>query len=235
MASESVVAAAVTTECGDGNNFLYSPLTVTFASPPSLTGGTAYALVARQAGAGGSGSNFYQLGLIKPSGYGSGNYCTFDGTSWDCPGDGRDAVLSICTSACCTGCTRTQGYWKNNEQAWPVSELLLGTVAYTQAQLLAILGEPVVGNGLISLSHQLIAAKLNQAAGVCVPSSVTTAIADADALIDGLVVPPVGTGFLAPASTSALTTILDTYNKGCTVGGPPHCEAPVVCTVPPLF
>jgi len=37
-------------------------------------------------------------------------------------------------------------------------------------------------------------------------------------LIGGLVVPPVGGGFLAPGSTSALTNTLDDYNNGIIPG-----------------
>ena len=46
-----------------------------------------------------------------------------------------------------------------------MTRLTLGTVTYSQAQLLAIFNTPVRGNGLISLAHQLIAAKLNILAG----------------------------------------------------------------------
>ena len=122
-----------------------------------------------------------------------------------------------------TNCTYTWGYWKNHEEAWPalpVGGLLLGSVAYTQAELLAILDEPVATNGLISLAHQLIAAKLNILAGAD-PSAASAAITAADALIGSLVVPPIGSGYLAPATTSALTQTLDDYNNG--VIGPGHC------------
>ena len=119
------------------------------------------------------------------------------------------------------GCTFTQGFWKNHPEAWPVSSLTLGTVSYTAAQLDAILDQPVEGNGLVSLAHQLIAAKLNIANGAN-GSAVAQTIADADALIGGLVVPPVGSGYLAPASTSDLTAALDAFNNGFT--GPGHCE-----------
>ena len=125
------------------------------------------------------------------------------------------------------GCTRTQGYWKNHAEVWTGQSLVLGTNpanVYTQAQLLSIFREPVRGNGLISLSHQLIAAKLNAAAGTTVPASVAMAISNADTMIGGLVVPPVGSGFLPPSMTSALTSVLDTYNNGNTSGGPPHCN-----------
>jgi len=90
--------------------------------------------------------------------------------------------------------------------------------------LVTILSEPVRGNGLVSLAKQLIAAKLNQANGACVPTGVAAAISQADTLIGGRVAPPVGTGSLSPSVTSALTTILDNYNNGSAPGGPAHCN-----------
>lgn len=119
-----------------------------------------------------------------------------------------------------TNCTYTQGYWKNHEELWPSTNLILGSVNYTAAELDAILGQSVGGNGLVSLAHQLIAAKLNIDAGAD-PSAASAAIASADAMIGGLVVPPSGAGYLAPSSTSSLTQSLDNYNNG--VIGPGHC------------
>jgi len=113
----------------------------------------------------------------------------------------------------------TQGFWKTHPEAWPpgCTPMLLGTVAYTQAQLLSIFNQAAVGNGLISLAHQLITAKLNICNGSN-PANIAATIAAADALIGGLVVPPVGGGFLAPASTSALTQTLDDWNNGLIPG-----------------
>ena len=113
----------------------------------------------------------------------------------------------------------TQGFWKTHPEAWPVgcTPMLLGTVAYTQTQLLSIYNTPASGNGLISLAHQLITAKLN----ICNGSdgtNINATIAAADALIGGLVVPPVGGGFLAPSSTSSLTNTLDDWNNGIVPG-----------------
>ncbi len=116
------------------------------------------------------------------------------------------------------GCTFTQGYWKNHTD-WPVANLTLGTTVYTKTQLLSIFGTPVSGNGLVSLAHQLIAAKLNVSSGAAVSASIVAA----DALIGSLVVPPIGAGFLAPATTSALTSALDNYNNG--LSGSPHCKS----------
>jgi len=136
----------------------------------------------------------------------------------------------FCSTAACpeTSCTFTQGYWKthgpiptgNNSNEWPVTGLTLGTVAYTDLELQSIFDTPAGGNGLISLVHQLIAAKLNIANGAD-GTAVAGAIAAADALIGGLVVPPVGTGFIAPKNTSSLNSTLTSFNEGAI--GPGHC------------
>jgi cysteine-rich repeat protein len=117
-------------------------------------------------------------------------------------------------------CTLTQGYWKNHPDAWPVSSLTLGSVSYTKDELIAILKTPVKGNGLISLAHQLIAAKLNIAAGAP-DAAVSAAITQADALIGSLVVPPKGAGTLSTASTATIAGKLDAFNNGDI--GPGHC------------
>jgi hypothetical protein len=140
-------------------------------------------------------------------------------------------VYQFSTSACDNdaGCTFTQGYWKthgpvptgNNTDVWPVNTLSLGSTSYTDLQLQSIFDTPAGGNGLISLSHQLIAAKLNIANGAD-GTALGTAINDADSLIGGLVVPPVGSGFLTPLSTSTLTSTLSLFNEGGI--GPGHCQ-----------
>ena len=153
----------------------------------------------------------------------------------------RSAFTGNClfsTLACGSNgnCTRTQGYWKTHylrkagedgyqtglDVPWPATELDLGTQTYDIEELLDILNAPAAGNGLISLAHQLIAAKLNALAGADLPPETISAIADADGLIGGLVVPPVGAGYLAPNATSALTTALTSYNEGAV--GPGHCD-----------
>jgi hypothetical protein len=139
-----------------------------------------------------------------------------------------------CTTSPCTitiGCTYTQGYWKTHgpvgcnpsggSNTWPVTSLTIGTVNYTDLQLCSILTTPGAGNGLITLAHQLIAAKLNIANGSN-PTAIAATIIAADALIGSLVIPPVGAGSLSPASISALNTALNDYNNGFT--GPGHCQ-----------
>jgi hypothetical protein len=136
---------------------------------------------------------------------------------------------NICsTLPCGVACNYTQGYWKthgpvpmgNNSNEWPVASLSLGGVAYTDLQLLAIFNTPAKGNGLIAMAHQLIAAKLNVAKN---GGSATADMLAADALIASLVVPPVGTGWLAPALTGPLTESIAVYNEGG--AGVGHCGA----------
>ena len=137
-----------------------------------------------------------------------------------------------CSTLTCIGgegCTYTQGFWKthgpiptgNNTNQWAVNNLTLGTVNYTDLQLQSIFDTPAGGNGLIALAHQLMAAKLNIANGSD-GTAIAADIAAADALIGGLVIPPVGAGSLPPAATSALITALANYNEGAT--GPGHCN-----------
>jgi len=128
--------------------------------------------------------------------------------------------MVVSTTIHAANCTFTQGYWKNHPSAWPVGGLTLGSVFYTAAELLSILNQPAQGNGLIILAHQLIAAKLNIANGAD-PTAAAAAIAAADAQIGALVVPPVGAGYLSPASVSATAATLDQYNNGLI--GPGHC------------
>lgn len=136
---------------------------------------------------------------------------------------------TFCSTQACggSGCTYTQGYWKthgpiptgNNQNEWPVISLTLGTVEYTDFELLSILNTKPQGNKLVILAHQLIAAKLNVANGAD-SSMIDATIAAADALIGGLVVPPVGSGVLSDAGN--LSEVLDAWNNGDF--GPGHCE-----------
>lgn len=147
-------------------------------------------------------------------------FCVFANGST--PGDYSPLSVTVAEGTTPLGqnCTFTQGYWKNHPGAWPVGSLMLGTVSYTQAEMLTIYAQPVAGNGLIQLAHQLIAAKLNIANGAN-PVSISATIAAADALIGGLVVPTIGSGTLPTSATSTLTQALDDFNSGDT--GPGHC------------
>ena len=49
-------------------------------------------------------------------------------------------------------------------------------------------------------------------------------IADADTLIDGLIVPPIGQDLLDSSAIEPLSGILDDYNNGLFPDGPPSCD-----------
>jgi hypothetical protein len=135
------------------------------------------------------------------------------------------------------GCVLGQGYWKTHPDQWPVTQLQLGNVIYNQQQLLSILNTDVRTNGLVSVAHQEIAAKLNIASGAD-GSCVAQTLANLDALIGDLVIPPVGTGFLTPEMTSSFVNTLTQYNEGflcvrsCTPV-PRPTPAPHLTPVPP--
>ena len=112
-----------------------------------------------------------------------------------------------------TGCTLTQGGYKNHFNA-KVTGLMLGSVAYSASQINAILqNNAVAGNGLISLAHQLITADLNVIYGAAPDPATQAAINQANALIGNLVIPPIGTGFIAPSAESGIESILDAFNN----------------------
>ena len=122
-------------------------------------------------------------------------------------------------------CRFTLGYWKNHPGVWPVLSLTLGTVTYTQADLIQILDQPANGNGLLILEHQLIAAKLNALLSAP-PPAIAADIATADLLIGGLIPPPIGGDTLDPASVTGLESDLDAFNNG--QAGGDHCATPTV-------
>ncbi len=135
-----------------------------------------------------------------------------------------------------TDCTVSLGYWTRHPESWSrVTSLALGSVTYTQAQILSILRQPARGNGLISLAHQLIATRLNMLLGVVPPASVIDAVAQADAAIGALVVPPAGGGRCVPFATRRLTWTLRSFNNGRL--GPDRCPGnlQIVSTTGPTW
>jgi hypothetical protein len=129
-----------------------------------------------------------------------------------------------------TGCTYTQGYWKNHaygkgkKEPWPVDSITLGTQTYTKEQILAIWDMPVTGNATINLAHQLFAAKLNlyNEASLGTNAGILAYVAQAEALIANRRLP-----FTVDPATGAqmiaVKTVLDQYNNG-RFPGTAHCE-----------
>jgi len=110
-----------------------------------------------------------------------------------------------------TGCTHTQGYWKNHPRAWPLplDTLLCGRT------WMEILRDSPRGDAWLILAHQWIAASLNVASGASTPDEVDAALATP--FILACVVNPADR---AAALETAET--LDQYNNGDI--GPGHCD-----------
>lgn len=62
-------------------------------------------------------------------------------------------------------CPHSQGFWKNDADAWPLEELTLGTTLFSKGDAIGVLETPPKGDARLILAHQLIAAELNLAAG----------------------------------------------------------------------
>ena len=128
-----------------------------------------------------------------------------------------EATIIGGATVCVSGnCPLSQGFWKNHVEDWPASALpmMLGTVAYNEQELLDILNMSPRGDASIILAKQLIATKLNIANGSD-PTTVSTTITDADALIGAQVIPA---GIRTNTADGKLMTdyasILDDYNNG---------------------
>jgi hypothetical protein len=102
-----------------------------------------------------------------------------------------------------------------------VNQLQLGNRTYNRKELQSILEDAVRTNGLVSLAHQEIAAKLNIANGAD-GSCIEQTLAEVDASIGDLVIPPVGDGYLRPRDVSGYVSILTQYNEGFLCA--PSCE-----------
>ncbi len=115
-----------------------------------------------------------------------------------------------------TGCTLTQGYWKNHISDWP-APYSPSSPFYTSGRTwLQVLNTPANGNAYYILAYQFIAATLNKASGATVPPAVQQALNDAA----GYFTNP-GASSLTKTDLTNLAALLDNYNKG--LGGVSHC------------
>jgi hypothetical protein len=109
------------------------------------------------------------------------------------------------------GCTRTPGYWKNHPEAWPTTNLTVGCVNYTQAQILNVMWMPVRGDATIILFDHLVAAKLNVLNGSS--TSINDAIDDADDFLCAHPLFSKPSGDLKTEAEGLKDTLAD-YNEG---------------------
>jgi hypothetical protein len=113
-------------------------------------------------------------------------------------------------------CPRSQGYWKNHLEAWPITSVTLGNESYTQQEARAIMRTPTWGNASIILARQLIAAKLNIENGSN-PDAAAETIEAADDLLGrcaGRLPYAVRTRTEAGKEMLEHARVLDAYNNG---------------------
>lgn len=96
------------------------------------------------------------------------------------PADGKAIVNSDMSCGVSTEGpgVRGMGYWKNHPEAWPVDQLTLGGRVFTKMQLLTLLRLGEKGDKTKHMLRELVAAKLNVAAGndaSCVQESIDMA------------------------------------------------------------
>lgn len=119
-------------------------------------------------------------------------------------------------------CTRTQGYWKNHPDDWPVEEITIGGILYTKDEAIDILKTPVKDDMTIAMFYQLVAAKLNVYNGAAY-ECIDQTIFDAD---DWMIDYPLGSEVEASSDAweigEPLKDLLDDYNNGLMCA--PHCE-----------
>lgn len=120
-------------------------------------------------------------------------------------------------------CTRTQGYWKTNDEAWPANEITIGGITYTKQETIDIMWAPNADDKTYDMFNQLVTAKLNILQG-CDSICIQHTLIDADTW---LYLHPVGSG--VPATSQAwregepLKNILCEYNNGELCA--PHCTS----------
>lgn len=123
---------------------------------------------------------------------------------------------------CITVCTRTQGYWRNHPDAWPVENITIGNVTYTKAQAIEIMDHNSKKDMTYQMFQQLVATKLNLIRGTasgCLNDTVDLA----DQWMEDY---PVGSGVTGDSEAwtigEPLKDILDDYNNGLLCA--PHCS-----------
>jgi hypothetical protein len=74
--------------------------------------------------------------------------------------------------------TRTPGYWKNHEDAWPVQSITIGGVTYSKEEALELLNDKGGNDRTLTMFSHLVATKLNLLAGTsatCIQDTVDAA------------------------------------------------------------
>ena len=124
-------------------------------------------------------------------------------------------------------CTFTLDFYRNHMEEWPAmhnggDSMKIGCYWYHKDQLLQILNNTALDNGLIILAHQWIPARLNIFKGVWAPQEVLDAINGGHEIIGCRLIPPFGNNYRSPNEVKSAASILEDYNIG--IIGPGYCK-----------
>jgi len=75
-------------------------------------------------------------------------------------------------------CRRSADYWRTHAGEWPAKELTLGSLVYSQDELLSLLVMPAEDDASVVLARELIVARLESASGASAASLADIAAAD---------------------------------------------------------
>jgi hypothetical protein len=115
-----------------------------------------------------------------------------------------------------TGCTLTQGYWKNHTGNWAGVAFTPNTSFYSSGKsYIQVMNTPARGDAYYILAYQFIAALLNGGAGASTTAAVDAAITGATGYYSGNSTP-------SRAQLIAWASTLESYNSGGI--GPGHCD-----------
>ena len=123
------------------------------------------------------------------------------------------------------GCVQSLRHWRTELRSWPLEAVSIGDVVYSRKEIARIMRKPVFGNGLILLTREMAAARLNEANGASVPPVVAAALEAGDGIAGDLVAPPVGRGRLLTSTVQEIVDVLAAFNAGAADDGPPACAA----------
>jgi hypothetical protein len=158
--------------------------------------------------------------------------------------DNWKVAVTITGCPSTTGCTLTPGYWKTHSEYGPApyddnwmnllpmgedSVFFLSGQTYYQVMWTS----PKGGNAYYILAHAYIGAELNKLNGASMPEAVEDAFEGTAALFgtytpNGVVTLKGKNASAVRASFLGYAAILDQYNNGLALEGPPHCsETPV--------
>lgn len=170
-------------------------------------------------------------GVVTQTGTGWAYDINYVGSTCPCKGV-QFGYTVCCAPPTPSGCTLTQGYWKNHNETrknksqkidWPLpmdeNDKLCAAEPRTLLQLLNV--APSGGNAYLILAHQYIAASLNVAKGATTTPEVDTALSQAQAILESNCGQAVHASTSTGYSMTLLAGILDAYNKGDV--GPGHC------------